>query len=218
MLSLNREFPDVTWEQQFRDSSTIFHPFHLKKILKLVKKTPNSNFFIRFSILISSSRELETQCDLCFQRRFRSACAFRSFSSQHIDCKRTKTKSDRMSVRADLNRNRYHMSRNFRKHTFGQVRPVKIQIRLRIRAVWSESSLGTFWITKFAKFLRTDNKDWSDCAHPQADLSLRWVHMWEGMLSQIPTHISYGLQLTLVISTSLISNNRLSRSENLVPA
>ena len=28
----------------------------------------------------------------------------------------------------------------------------------------------------------------------------------------------YTIQLTLVISTSLISNNRLSRSENLVPA
>ena len=35
------------------------------------------------------------------------------------------------------------MSRNVRKRTFEHVRPAKIQISLRIRAVWSESSLGT---------------------------------------------------------------------------
>ena len=34
------------------------------------------------------------------------------------------------------------MSRNVRKRTFGHVRPAKIQISLRIRAVWSESSLA----------------------------------------------------------------------------
>ena len=30
------------------------------------------------------------------------------------------------------------------------MRPAKIQISLRIRAVWSESSLGAFWIAKDA--------------------------------------------------------------------
>ena len=34
----------------------------------------------------------------------------------------------------------------------------------------------------------------------------------------IVPYFSMKIQLTLVISTSLISNNRLSRSENLVPA
>ena len=51
------------------------------------------------------------------------------------------------------------MSHNIRKGTFEHVRPVKIQIRLRIRAVGSESSLGAFWIGKDAKFLHADNED-----------------------------------------------------------
>ena len=56
------------------------------------------------------------------------------------------------------------------------VRPAKIQISLRIRAVWSESSLGAFWIVKEAKFLHADDEDSDQTAHPaQADLSLRWA-------------------------------------------
>ena len=39
------------------------------------------------------------------------------------------------------------------------VRTAKIQIRLRIRAVWSESLLGAFWIAKDAKFLHAGNED-----------------------------------------------------------
>ena len=35
-----------------------------------------------------------------------------------------------------------------KKRTFGHMRPVKIQISLRIRAVWLESSLGAVWIAK----------------------------------------------------------------------
>ena len=45
------------------------------------------------------------------------------------------------------------------KRTFRHVRPAKIQISLRIRAVWSESSPGAFWIAKDAKFLHADNED-----------------------------------------------------------
>ena len=63
------------------------------------------------------------------------------------------------------------MSRNVRKCTFGHVHPVKIQIRLRKCAIWSESSLGTFQITKDARFLHADKEDWSDCADAHADLS-----------------------------------------------
>ena len=37
--------------------------------------------------------------------------------------------------------------------------PAKIQISLCIHAFWSESSLGTFWIAKDAKFFHVDNKD-----------------------------------------------------------
>ena len=43
--------------------------------------------------------------------------------------------------------------------TFGNVRPAKIQISLRIRAVWSESSLGAFWIAMDAKLLHADNEN-----------------------------------------------------------
>ena len=49
--------------------------------------------------------------------------------------------------------------RNVRKRTSGHVRPGKIQISLRIRAVWSESSLRAFWIAKYAKCLRADDED-----------------------------------------------------------
>ena len=45
------------------------------------------------------------------------------------------------------------------KRTFGHVRPAKIQISLRIRAVWSKSSLDAFGIAKNAKFIHADNKD-----------------------------------------------------------
>ena len=48
---------------------------------------------------------------------------------------------------------------NIRLRTFRHVCPVKILISLRIRAGWSESSLGAFWIAKDAKFLHANNKD-----------------------------------------------------------
>ena len=67
----------------------------------------------------------------------------------------------------------HHTSRNVRKRTFGHMRPAKIQIRLRIRAGWSESSRGAVWISKDAKMLHVDNEDWLDCEDVQADLSLR---------------------------------------------
>ena len=49
--------------------------------------------------------------------------------------------------------------RNVRERTFGHVRPAKIQISLRIRADWSESSLGALWTAEDAKFLHADNED-----------------------------------------------------------
>ena len=53
----------------------------------------------------------------------------------------------------------YFISRNVRKRTFIHVRPAKIQISLRIRAVWSESSLGSFGIAMDERFLLADNKN-----------------------------------------------------------
>ena len=64
------------------------------------------------------------------------------------------------------------MSYIVRKRTFRHVLPAKIQISLRICTVWSESSLGTFWIANDAKFLHADKEDWSNWADVQADLSL----------------------------------------------
>ena len=72
------------------------------------------------------------------------------------------------------------MSGNVRKPTFGHVRPVKIPVSPRIRAVWSETSLGAFQIVNDAKFLPADNEDYDQAAQTaQADLSLRFAHMSE---------------------------------------
>ena len=49
-----------------------------------------------------------------------------------------------------------YKSRNVGKRTFGHVRPAKVQISLRIRTVWSEFSLGVFWIANDAKFHHVD--------------------------------------------------------------
>ena len=54
--------------------------------------------------------------------------------------------------------NPMQMNRIVRKRTF-YVRPAKIQISLRIRAVWSESSLDAFWIAKDAKFIHADKEE-----------------------------------------------------------
>ena len=56
------------------------------------------------------------------------------------------------------------MSQRQEKHLRTSVHPAKIQISLRIRAVWSESSLGALWITKDAKCLHADNEYWPGCA------------------------------------------------------
>ena len=72
------------------------------------------------------------------------------------------------------------MSRILETHTFGYERPAKIQISLRIRAAWSESSLSAFLTAKDAKFVQADDKDWSDCEGAQGDLSLCWVHISSG--------------------------------------
>ena len=46
-----------------------------------------------------------------------------------------------------------------RKGIIEHMLPAKIQISLCIHAVWSESSLSAFWITKDAKFYHADNGD-----------------------------------------------------------
>ena len=61
------------------------------------------------------------------------------------------------------------------KPTKWHVRPAKTQISLGIRPVWSESSQGAQWVAEDPMFLLADSEDWSDLAHAQADLSLRWA-------------------------------------------
>ena len=63
-----------------------------------------------------------------------------------------------------------NMSRIVIKQIFGNVRRANMQTYLRILAVWSESSLGAFWIAKSAIF-HADNGFWSNCVDVQADLS-----------------------------------------------
>ena len=48
---------------------------------------------------------------------------------------------------------------HLRRNVFGQVRLAKTKIRLRILAVWSQTSLGTFWIAKDRQFLHAHNED-----------------------------------------------------------
>ena len=83
------------------------------------------------------------------------------------------------------------MSRSIRKRTSGHVRPAKIQISLRIRAVWSESSLGAFWIVKDAKFLHAAQADWLDCSDAQADLCHRREYKPEGTFSHVTVQTIY---------------------------
>ena len=56
-----------------------------------------------------------------------------------------------------------------------------IQISLRIRIAWSESSLGAPWLAKDAKFLHANNED--------ADQIVRLVQMSEDTFSHIAAHI-----------------------------
>ena len=74
--------------------------------------------------------------------------------------------------------------------------------------VWPESSPVTVWMVKNATFLHVNVKYWPDCWCGD-DLSLLWAQR---------SHVAAQIQWTLVISTWLISNNSLSRSENIVPA
>ena len=50
------------------------------------------------------------------------------------------------------------MRRNVRKRTFGHVRPAKIEIRLRIRSVGSESSLAVILIFSAARIFHVDSE------------------------------------------------------------
>ena len=75
------------------------------------------------------------------------------------------------------------MNRYMRRRTFGHLRQAKFQISLRIRAVWSESSLGAFWIALDAKFLRMDNEDSSSLLLQQILFSKTLFSLSEKIIS-----------------------------------
>ena len=54
--------------------------------------------------------------------------------------------------------------------------PSEDQISLSIHPVWSESSLSAWRKFGFLATHKAHSEDWSDWAHAQADLSLRWAH------------------------------------------
>ena len=60
---------------------------------------------------------------------------------------------------------------------FEHVHPAEIQISLRMRAVWSESSPDKFWIAQVSSC--EQRRLWSDHAGAQADLCLPLAHMSE---------------------------------------
>ena len=87
-----------------------------------------------------------------------SICTDRLWSKVWVNCK-VISRTKYMYIGAV-----FYMSRYARKRTFGHAPPpppppATIQIRLRIRAVWSESSLAEFWITKNAQFLHANNEE-----------------------------------------------------------
>ena len=98
-----------------------------------------------------------------------------------------------------------YLSRNVRKRTFWRVHPAKIQISLRVRAVWSESSQGAFWITKDAKNLHADSEDFDLTAQMRR---LIWVfvgRMLEGTLSNVPVYLkNYPVMSRLLAPTAAI--------------
>ena len=53
---------------------------------------------------------------------------------------------------------------------------VEVQISLRIRTVWSESSQANLLVAQDQKQIQPDSEDRSACASAQADLSFHWVH------------------------------------------
>ena len=103
------------------------------------------------------------------------------------------------------------------KRTFGHVCKARIQISLRIRAVWPESSMDAFRIASDAivasEAIRNASIDNEVYADAHANLRLLWMHMSDGTFPRLATHfvLSSNIQSTLVTSTSLTSNSRLSR-------
>ena len=68
-----------------------------------------------------------------------------------------------------------HLSHTVRNCTFGHLRPLKTYINVRICQVWSESSLGAFWVAKDETyfFMRTTKAYNQTCAPNEITLGAR---------------------------------------------
>ena len=109
------------------------------------------------------------------------------------------------------------------------MRQAKIQISLHIRSVGSEFALGAFWMAVL--HAEKEVSDQSARIHRLISV-IRWEYVRRYVFLRWGSYLTYQstswdvvgyvrfthIQLNLVISNSLISNNRLSRSENLVLA
>ena len=100
------------------------------------------------------------------------------------------------------------LNRNIRKRTFGFVRPTKIQISLRIRAVWSESSLGAIWIANDAMFLHADNKGSDQTALMRRLIWVRWTHMPKGTFPDVAAQILLCVYSCIHISIKTFHSDR----------
>ena len=66
---------------------------------------------------------------------------------------------DKCMQQGSGNRKKQHMNRLMTKPTKWHMRPVKTQISLGIRPVWSESLLCAQWVAKDSSFLHADSED-----------------------------------------------------------
>ena len=77
------------------------------------------------------------------------------------------------------------------KTFIGHVCQAKIQINLRMREVWQQSSLGSFWTAKDVKCLHEENEN-SDrtTSGAESDLSLCRMHTSEGTFADDAAYLS----------------------------
>ena len=147
-------------------------------------KTPVCSLILTFKALLANSAVnrliwstmlKNIPLDMWIQQGFRSACTF---------------------MQSDWNLTRHILDSQRTNKT--DMCPAKIQIRLHIRAVWSESSLGTFWIAKDTMFLHLYKKNSDRSAWMYRLICLCWAHISEGKFSHIMANIfAYSLEIIL---------------------
>ena len=79
---------------------------------------------------------------------------------------------------------------NTRKCTFGHERQAETQISLRIRAVWSESSMDALWVAKVSSGGQQE-------PDAQADLSLFWAYMFVCTLSWVAAYFPMSIKIKI---------------------